>query len=78
MEFVQIVTEYGITLATVVGLGFAVIKLYNDNKALRDKNDMRIEGMMTQISDLTDSVNNNTLTITKLIDKIDSKVMNDE
>lgn len=73
MEWLQVITEYGVTLATIIGLGCAVLKLYNDLKALRDKNDERIESMINQIGDLTDSVNNNTLVITKLIDKIDTK-----
>lgn len=73
MEFLQIVSDYGVTIAVIVGLGIAVMKLYNDLKTLRDKNDERIEGMINQIGDLTDSVNNNTLAITKLVDKMDSR-----
>lgn len=73
MEWLQVVSDYGVTLAVIVGLGIAVMKLYNDLKTLRDKNDERIEGMINQIGDLTDSVNNNTLAITKLVDKMESR-----
>lgn len=73
MEFLQIVSDYGVTIAVIVGLSVAVMKLYNDLKTLRDKNDERIEGMINQIGDLTDSVNNNTLAITKLVDKMDNR-----
>lgn len=73
MEWLQIITDYGVTIAVIIGLGVAVVKMYQDIKALRDKNDERIEGMMDKIGDLTDGVNNNTLAITKLLDKMESR-----
>lgn len=73
MEWFNVLSEYGVTICVIVAEAFGLVTLYKDNKAVRDKNDERIEDMLVQIGELTQSVNNNTVVISKLVDKMDSK-----
>ena len=71
-EIVNFVMEAGMTIAAPVIMGYAIVVLFKAYKEVRDKSDERIEQMMEKISDLTSAVNNNTLSITKLVDKMDT------
>lgn len=70
-EIVSFIMEAGITIAAIVGMAYAIIMLFKAYKEVRDKSDERIEQMMEKITDLTGAVNNNTLTVTKLVEKMD-------
>ena len=71
-EIVNFVMEAGVTIAAIIGMAYAIIMLFKAYKEVRDKSDERIEQMMEKITDLTGAVNNNTLSITKLVDKMDN------
>lgn len=71
-EIVSFIMDAGVTIAAIVGMAYAIIMLFKAYKEVRDKSDERIEKMMEKITDLTGAVNNNTLSITKLVDKMDN------
>ena len=77
-EIINIIMEAGVTIAAVVGLAWALIYLFKAYKEVRDRNDARIEQMMEKITDLTSAVNNNTLTVTKLVEKMDYAIDHDK
>ena len=70
-EIVNFIMEAGITIAAICGLSYGLIVLFKRYDEIRNKNDERIEQMMTKITDLTGAVNNNTLSVTKLVEKMD-------
>lgn len=70
-EIVNFIMEAGVTIAAIVGMGYAIVMLFKAYKEVRDKSDERIEQMMEKITDLTGAVNNNTLSVTKLVDKME-------
>lgn len=71
-EVVNFIMEAGVTITAIIGMGYAIVMLFKAYKEVRDKSDERIEQMMEKITDLTSAVNNNTLSITKLVDKMDT------
>lgn len=71
-EVVNFIMEAGITITAIIGLAYAIVVLFKAYKEVRDKSDERIEQMMEKITDLTSAVNNNTLSITKLVDKMET------
>lgn len=70
-EIVNFIMEAGITISAIIGMAYAIVMLFKAYKEVRDKSDERIEQMMEKITDLTSAVNNNTLTVTKLVEKMD-------
>lgn len=73
-EIVNFIMEAGITIAAVIGLSYAIVMLFKAYKEVRDKSDERIEQMMEKITDLTGAVNNNTLSVTKLVEKMEHAI----
>ena len=70
-EIVNFIMEAGITIAAICGLSWAIVTLFKKYNEVRDKSDERIEQMMEKITDLTGAVNNNTMSVTKLVEKMD-------
>ena len=70
-EIVNFIMEAGVTIASICGLSWALIHLFKKYNEVRDKSDERIEQMMEKITDLTGAVNNNTLSVTKLVEKME-------
>lgn len=78
MEFLQsivdIISNNGIGVALIVFSGFALKYMYDDVKDSRNALLEHSESQNEKIETLVQSVNENTLAITRLIDKMDGGV----
>ena len=70
-EIVQIISTLGFPIAMCVGACFFIKYQFDSNsKALEDLRKEHKE----EIKQMTDAINNNTLVIQKLVDKLDKEV----
>ena len=70
---VDLITNQGTSIVMLVVFIYGLRYLFMEYKNARDSYDENYNEQISQIKELADAVNNNTITLTRLVEKIDNE-----